>query len=239
VVLMDFGLARSALSAASLTASGAVVGTVGYMAPEQLEGRPATPASDVYALGVVLFQMLTGRRPFSGDESPAVALDAVGGLPSRWRPALLRCLERGVTDRFAGVAEVRAALFGAPARRSGIGRLAALLAAVALAVLAWFGWRALRTPEPLVAPVPPEVRPAPPLTVAPPPVLPVSEPAPAAPAPATEERRRSVRPRPREVSPPRSTAGPAPPPPAPEPVVPTPPPAAPPAPSSGREAEKW
>jgi Protein kinase domain len=233
VVLMDFGLARSALSGASLTASGAVVGTVGYMAPEQLEGRAATPASDLYALGVVLFEMLAGRRPFSGDVSPALGLDAVGGLPPAWRPAILRCLERGVTDRFAAVEEVRAALFGR-VRRSRAGRLvAALGVAVALAALGWFGWRTLRMPEPLVAPALPQARARPPAPAAPPPVPPEPEPAPAAAAPTGDARRRAVRPRPREAPSLKSAEAPAP---VPAPAEPAPPPAAP---SSSRTAEKW
>jgi hypothetical protein len=233
VVLMDFGLARSALSGASLTASGAVVGTVGYMAPEQLEGRAATPASDLYALGVVLFEMVTGRRPFSGDVSPAVALETAPALPPPWRPAILRCLERGLAERFATVEGVRAALFGAPVRRPRVGRLAALVGvALALGALAWFGARALREPEPLVAPALPQPRPAPAPVVALPATVDEAPPA----APAIDTRRRVVRPRPREVPPAKSVEISAPPaaPPASQPAPPAPRP-----PPSSRTAEKW
>jgi serine/threonine-protein kinase len=69
----DFGIAR-AVSAAGLTAPGLVMGTVHYIAPEQAGGAPATPASDVYSLGVVLYEMLTGRVPHEADSSLGVAM---------------------------------------------------------------------------------------------------------------------------------------------------------------------
>jgi serine/threonine protein kinase len=66
VHVSDFGIA-STTGDDTLTTPGTVLGTVGYLAPEQARGEPATPASDRYALGVVAFELLTGRRPFSGD----------------------------------------------------------------------------------------------------------------------------------------------------------------------------
>src|SRR6188508_1278621 len=66
VHVSDFGIA-SASGADMLTAPGTVLGTAGYISPEQARGEPATPASDRYALGVVAFELLTGRRPFAGD----------------------------------------------------------------------------------------------------------------------------------------------------------------------------
>jgi eukaryotic-like serine/threonine-protein kinase len=66
VHVSDFGIA-SVTGVDSLTAPGTVLGTAGYLAPEQARGEPATPASDRYALGVVAFELLTGRRPFAGD----------------------------------------------------------------------------------------------------------------------------------------------------------------------------
>ncbi len=66
VVLMDFGIARS-LDRTQLTATGASLGTPQYMAPEQVRGEPAGPAADIYALGVLTFQLLAGRAPFVGD----------------------------------------------------------------------------------------------------------------------------------------------------------------------------
>lgn len=73
VKLTDFGIAR-ALDGSTLTQEGTTVGTVRYMSPEQLSGREATPASDLYALGIVAYFCLTGRTPFDHQESMAVAL---------------------------------------------------------------------------------------------------------------------------------------------------------------------
>ncbi|HET7325764.1 MAG TPA: protein kinase, partial [Nocardioidaceae bacterium] len=73
VKVTDFGIARAA-DAAPLTRTGQLVGTPHYLSPEQAEGGSATPASDVYALGVVLFECLAGARPFHGDTPVGTAL---------------------------------------------------------------------------------------------------------------------------------------------------------------------
>ena len=72
VKVADFGLAR-AFADAQITEAGTVTGTVQYLAPEQLQGEPADPRTDVYALGVVAFELLTGRLPFSGETPMAIA----------------------------------------------------------------------------------------------------------------------------------------------------------------------
>ncbi|HEV8053659.1 MAG TPA: protein kinase, partial [Candidatus Limnocylindrales bacterium] len=78
----DFGIAQ-AFSDSSLTVSGMTMGSVHYFSPEQARGERLTPASDVYALGLVLFEMLTGRRAWSGDTAAAVAMSRLsGGVPS-------------------------------------------------------------------------------------------------------------------------------------------------------------
>lgn len=82
--ITDFGIAKSHLSTA-LTETGVAFGTVDYISPEQAQGRPATPQSDVYALGVVLFEMLTGRLPFTGDGAVAVAMKHVAEPPPSLR----------------------------------------------------------------------------------------------------------------------------------------------------------
>src|SRR4029078_1997806 len=65
--LSDFGLTRRSSSDSGLTGTGQFVGTLDYAAPEQFQGKPPDPRTDVYALGCVLFEMLSGRRPASAD----------------------------------------------------------------------------------------------------------------------------------------------------------------------------
>ncbi|MEU1710917.1 protein kinase [Streptomyces sp. NPDC005706] len=90
--IADFGIARFADEAASaLTVTGKILGTADYLAPERALGRPAQPASDVYSLGCVLYELLTGRPPFRGATSLAVVQQHVNGIPappSRLRPEI-------------------------------------------------------------------------------------------------------------------------------------------------------
>jgi serine/threonine-protein kinase len=83
VRLADFGIARTLDDRATLTGSGELVGTISYLAPEVLAGGPATAATDIYSLGAVTYELLSGRPPFSRD-SPAALLEAVrsGDVPS-------------------------------------------------------------------------------------------------------------------------------------------------------------
>src|SRR5204863_3828401 len=73
VKVTDFGIAR-ALAEAQMTLPGTTLGSVHYFSPEQARGELATPASDIYALGIVLFELLTARRPWEADTAAAVAL---------------------------------------------------------------------------------------------------------------------------------------------------------------------
>jgi serine/threonine protein kinase len=122
-VIMDFGLARLLGDQAHrLTERHELVGSAAYMAPEQLEdGAALSEATDVYAFGVVLFEMLTGRLPFEGKSAVAVALRRlthtapppslhVPELSGAWDALVLRCLERDVARRFPTTVELAAAL---------------------------------------------------------------------------------------------------------------------------------
>ncbi len=78
----DFGIARAGESS-DITATGSVMGTAQYISPEQAQGKPTTPRSDIYSIGVILYEALTGRVPFQGDSAVAVALKQVSEAPRR------------------------------------------------------------------------------------------------------------------------------------------------------------
>jgi len=146
--VLDFGIAKQLGGEArgDVTAEGAVVGTLGYMAPEQLRGDPAASATDVYACGVVLYELLAGARPFA-DGSQAVQIGAILHQPapplSRQAPALSalveRCLDKRPEARFADGGELAAALRRLPALDAGPARRSAgtwgVAAALAVAVV--------------------------------------------------------------------------------------------------------
>jgi Protein kinase domain len=109
VTVSDFGIA-STTGLDTLTLPGTILGTAGYLSPEQARGEPATPASDRYALGVVAFELLTGRRPFEGDTAATEAFAHVTapipsaerihpGLPDGVDDVLARALAKDPGDR--------------------------------------------------------------------------------------------------------------------------------------------
>jgi hypothetical protein len=117
VKITDFGIALSAESV-SLTRTGQVLGTAHYLSPEQAQGQKATPASDVYALGVVAYECLAGRRPFEGDNSVRVAAMQIrdtppplpADVPARVRQVVERAMAKDPAARFADAAALRDAL---------------------------------------------------------------------------------------------------------------------------------
>ncbi len=186
-VVMDFGLALSLepeADALVLSSGSLVVGTAAYMSPEQANGSEATRASDVYALGVVVYEMVTGQRPHVGrspvellvnrlSEAPVAPGLRNPDLPGRWNRVILRCLEKDPTRRFPTAGEVADGLDEAGFSRKGwaLARVRAaglglrvfsaprrrwLAATLAAALLA--GAAALRTAEPEVRPAAREAR---------------------------------------------------------------------------------
>ncbi|MFN8034764.1 MAG: protein kinase [Acidimicrobiia bacterium] len=120
VKVTDFGIAKSSGSI-DLTRDGAVMGTARYLAPEQLEGRGADARSDVYALAVVLYEMLAGRPPFSGDTEIAAAMARLSqdptplrtmrpDIPSGLEHAVQRALARDPNDRYGSAKAFRDAI---------------------------------------------------------------------------------------------------------------------------------
>ena len=102
VKVADFGIAR-ALNESQLTLPGVTMGSVHYFSPEQARGEPATQASDIYSLGIVLYESLTGQRPFSGDGAAAVALARLTTTPPRptaLRPGVPAALDQIVQRRW-------------------------------------------------------------------------------------------------------------------------------------------
>jgi serine/threonine protein kinase len=160
-VITDFGLARAdrkldTAATASLSGRHLLVGTIGYMSPEQLTGGHITPASDIYSLGIVLFEMTTGQLPFSDSHFIQAAVQRVSGnLPSvrqlapdldkRWERVIRGCLETKPESRISPAKAVADALrrprFPVPklelTRRQWIGASAAV-AVAAVAPVAWY-----------------------------------------------------------------------------------------------------
>jgi hypothetical protein len=128
--VLDFGIAR-VLGESGLTKAGIVVGTTKYMAPEQILGRAIDTRSDIYALGIVLYKMLTGSVPFEGlgefefmkarvEQRPQPVGQIISDLPDEVEEAIMRSLEQAPEDRFQTASEFITALV--PVLREHVGR---------------------------------------------------------------------------------------------------------------------
>ena len=181
IKILDFGLAKLLESSdgpvdqttmASLTERGVVLGTAAYMAPEQAEGRNVDARSDVFSFGAVLYEMMTGRKPFTGDstlkvltkvlnDDPIAPRQIVPSIPADLEKIIIRCLRKDPARRFQTAADLKIALEDvvhesvAPApSRSGLGRWiwpAASVVLLGALVVAWNGRRAPNNTEPLQA----------------------------------------------------------------------------------------
>jgi len=187
VKILDFGLARVESEAsrpadaeeptrAHLTEPGTVMGTVNYMSPEQARGQPVGPASDIFALGSVLYEMLTGRRPFEREtapetmtailreDAPEIARD---GIPPAVVRIVVRCQEKEPDQRFQSAHDlafalenasqssgtgVSTAVADARPRKSGGNRVVPVVTLVAGLILGALAYALLRPPA-VVAPV--------------------------------------------------------------------------------------
>ncbi|HKZ32080.1 MAG TPA: serine/threonine-protein kinase [Vicinamibacteria bacterium] len=125
VKVMDFGIARVVES--SLTRTGSVMGTPAYMSPEQVNGQKVDGRSDIFSLGVILYELLTGRKPFKGDTMPSLMFAIMKEEPPEpstvdtnvapvWNPILKKALAKNRDERYATVKEFAQAVRDAPAR---------------------------------------------------------------------------------------------------------------------------
>ncbi len=129
VKVLDFGLAKlretsgiaddeGAMATATVTAEGRIVGTIAYMSPEQAEGKPVDERSDIFSLGILLYEMATGRRPFSGDtplstmsailkDDPVSVTELKHQLPRHLGRVIANCLEKSPDRRYQTALDVR------------------------------------------------------------------------------------------------------------------------------------
>lgn len=121
VKLMDFGIARMAEGTEGVTAAGVIIGTPHYMSPEQVRGEALDARSDVYSMGVLMYEIFCGRRPFESNaltgllgahltEIPRAPIEVAPGVPAALSSIIMRCLEKEKSKRFANAGELLEAL---------------------------------------------------------------------------------------------------------------------------------
>ena len=160
----DFGIAKVSDRSTVETLPGVVLGTPAYLSPEQLTGRPADARSDVYGLGAVLYEMVTGHQPFIGDTPAEVAGNALHSRPPRpssinpnvpesYEAILSKALARDPDERYQSAGELRSDLL-----ELAQGGVPAVIEEPTVAMAAQDGTRAMTTMEPLPTAVPPPRR---------------------------------------------------------------------------------
>ena len=178
VKVLDFGLAKAVepvagsspsismsptLTTPAMTQAGMILGTAAYMSPEQARGRSVDKRADIWAFGVVLYEMLTGRKAFDG-EDVSIVLSAViqseprwDGVPSRARRLLASCLEKDPRKRLRDIGDAWRLLDAEPepasvkSRIAHVGWIAAGALAIVMAIASWAPWRASRSvAQPLI-----------------------------------------------------------------------------------------
>ncbi len=123
--LMDFGLVQAEMATATLTQEGAIVGTAAYMAPEQVLGRKTDQRADLYAFGILLYELLAGQPPFSGQQPmqilwsqlhkpPPRPSEVVSGISPELETLILRCLEKDPANRYQRAEDIERALANCP-----------------------------------------------------------------------------------------------------------------------------
>src|SRR5262249_26164673 len=123
VKVMDFGIAKVLGSVSNLTREGRTIGTIEYMSPEQINGVLTDARSDIYSLGILLYEMLSGRVPFTGSseyqvmrahlEAPPLSLrEVVPDLPIPVEQAMMKALSKQLDNRFASAIEFKNSLIG-------------------------------------------------------------------------------------------------------------------------------
>jgi hypothetical protein len=139
VKITDFGIARIA-DQVPLTATGQVMGTVQYLSPEQASGHPASPATDIYSLGIVAYECLAGKRPFTGESQVAIAMAQINEQPPPLPPTVAQPVQNFVMAMIAKKPEDRPATTAVVARaatalrRGDVAAAAAAIPAIAAGI---------------------------------------------------------------------------------------------------------